>query len=51
VIVAGSLYLVGDVRESFGVGVDRSTEAHVRFESEIADEDPNVEFEESDLFD
>ncbi|MCZ7532768.1 MAG: Mur ligase family protein [Acidimicrobiia bacterium] len=51
VIVAGSLYLVGDIRGSFDVGSDRSPEAHVRFEAEVADEDPDAEFAESDLFD
>ncbi len=51
VIVAGSLYLVGDVRESFEIGSDRSSEAHMRFEAEVADEDPDSEFMESDLFD
>lgn len=51
VIVAGSLYLIGDVRETFDVGTDRSSEAHMRFEAEVVDEDPDAEFAESDLFD
>jgi len=51
VIVAGSLYLVGDVRESFGTGSDRSAEAHLRFEAEVAEEDSDADFRDSDLFD
>lgn len=51
VVVAGSLYLVGEVRASFEIASDRSSEAHMRFEAEVPDEDPDAEFAESDLFD
>lgn len=50
VIVAGSLYVAGEARESFDLSGDRSGEAHVRIEAEISD-DPDEEFEESELFD
>jgi dihydrofolate synthase/folylpolyglutamate synthase len=50
VIVAGSLYLVGEIREAFGSASDRSAEAHLRFEAEVVD-DVEDEFAESDLFD
>ncbi len=51
VIIAGSLYLVGDVRESFDIRPDRSAMAHIRFEAEVAEDNSDEEFEESDLFD
>ncbi|MDA2979785.1 MAG: Mur ligase family protein [Actinomycetota bacterium] len=51
VIVAGSLYLVGDVRESFDIRPDRSAEAHLRFEAEVADDNDDDDFADSDLFD
>jgi dihydrofolate synthase/folylpolyglutamate synthase len=50
VIVAGSLYVAGEARASFDLSGDRSGEAHVRVEAEVTD-DPNDEFDESDLFD
>ena len=51
VIVAGSLYVAGEARASFDVSTDRSGEAHVRIDAEVADDDVEDEFEESDLFD
>ncbi len=53
VIVAGSLYLVGNVRDVFTVGPDRSTEAHLRFEADVAEDDiDDIDDEQaSDLFD
>ena len=50
VVVAGSLYVAGEARSSFDLTGDRSGEAHVRIEAEVQD-DPDDEFEESDLFD
>jgi folylpolyglutamate synthase/dihydropteroate synthase len=38
VIVAGSLYLVGDLREIYTTARDRSAEAHQRYEAEVAEE-------------
>ncbi len=35
VVVAGSLYLAGDLREVYRTGDDRSVEAHLRFEPEV----------------
>ena len=51
VIVAGSLYVAGEARASFDVSTDRSGEAPVRIDAEVADDDVEDEFEESDLFD
>ena len=39
VVVAGSLYVAGEVRPLFGRGPDRSAEAHVRYEAERDDDD------------
>jgi dihydrofolate synthase/folylpolyglutamate synthase len=39
VVVAGSLYVAGEVRSLFGRGPDRSAEAHVRYEAERDDDD------------
>ncbi|MEN8040011.1 MAG: Mur ligase family protein [Actinomycetota bacterium] len=43
VIVAGSLYLVGDVRSRFESLSDRSGEAHLRFEAERFDDQADEE--------
>lgn len=51
VIVAGSLYLVGDIRESFDVRPDHSAEAHLRFEAEVTEDDDEEDFAESEMFD
>lgn len=54
VIVAGSLYLVGDLRDIFDTGSDRSSEAHMRFEAEVADDpdddEDDTSWEESEIF-
>lgn len=42
VVVAGSLYLIGDVRDRFVSGGDRSGEAHLRFEA-VRTEDRELE--------
>ncbi len=34
VVIAGSLYLIGDVRGRFESHGDRSSDAHLRFEAE-----------------
>lgn len=47
VVVAGSLYVAGEVRALFGRGPDRSAEAHVRYEAE-RDNDEEIP-EEQDL--
>ena len=44
VVVAGSLYVVGEVRRSFDIADDRSLEAHVRYEAPV-DPDDDREFE------
>ncbi|MEN8240089.1 MAG: hypothetical protein ABFR53_12920, partial [Actinomycetota bacterium] len=38
VVVAGSLYVVGEVRDRFVSGSDRSSEAHMRFAAERFDD-------------
>ncbi len=54
VVVAGSLYLAGDLREGFEVRSDRSSEAHVRYEAEVAEDpdqaDDDASWEESEIF-
>lgn len=54
VVVAGSLYLAGDLREIFDVRADHSAEAHVRYEAEVPespeDEDDDASWEESEIF-
>jgi dihydrofolate synthase/folylpolyglutamate synthase len=54
VVVAGSLYLAGDLREAFSVRADHSAEAHVRYEAEVPDnpedEDDDASWEESEIF-
>lgn len=47
VVVAGSLYLVGEVRDAVGPVADRAAEAHLRYEAEVdiggVEDDPDVE--------
>lgn len=50
VIIAGSLYLVGDLREIYATGADRSAEAHRRYEAEIPDE-PEFDLDDDDASD
>jgi dihydrofolate synthase/folylpolyglutamate synthase len=51
VIVAGSLYLVGELRGSFDIRADQSAAAHIRFEAEVAEVNDDEDFEESEMFD
>ena len=45
VVVAGSLYVVGEVRGSFGISDDRSLEAHLRYEALVDPDDDDDVFE------
>jgi dihydrofolate synthase/folylpolyglutamate synthase len=47
VVVAGSLYVAGEVRSLFGHGTDRSAEAHVRYEPERDDEEEEFREEQN----
>ncbi|MGI9584012.1 MAG: bifunctional folylpolyglutamate synthase/dihydrofolate synthase [Acidimicrobiia bacterium] len=51
VVVAGSLYVAGEVRSLFGLATDRSAEAHVRYEAERHDEEEDGDFPEEQYLD
>ncbi|GMQ93662.1 MAG: folylpolyglutamate synthase/dihydrofolate synthase family protein [Acidimicrobiia bacterium] len=48
VVVAGSLYLVGEARRQFSSPVDRTLDAHLRFEAERFDDEEHDPYDETD---